>query len=237
MVSQRRNPPQNEGPVSRTSRREYFQAIEELFIDLRGAPLLLSPADWQVAKKWHGEAIPLATVEEAVREVFARRDERRDGDRINSLRYCKSAVEKAWHDLQEIRGPGLHAVSQTASGKDPGGAMSPSEDSLVDRLWRLAESLPPRLTDRETWQRRVTELTGDVDRVEMDLRRLDDELLDELEGELTLDERQRLDEGVERALDRVRSRFAAAELDELRGRLFRQRIRQELEVPILSLIR
>ncbi|MBZ0111537.1 MAG: hypothetical protein K8J08_03680 [Thermoanaerobaculia bacterium] len=222
----------------KTSRREYFQAIEELFIDLRGAPLLLSPADWQVAKKWHGEGIPLATVEEAVREIFARRDERRDGDRINSLRYCKSAVEKAWHDLQEIRGPGLHAQSQHAGGEGPGGSlMSSPQTSLSDRLLRLADSLPASLTDREIWQNRITELTGDVDAIEKELVRLDHRLLEELEGNLSDAERRRLCEEVERALDRVRSRLAVAELNALRNRLMRQRIRKELEVPMLSLIR
>lgn len=225
------------------SRREYFQTIEELFIDLRGAPLLLSPADWQVAKKWHAEGIPLATVEEAVREVFARRDERRDGDRINSLRYCRSAVEKAWHDLQEIRGPGLHAMSVSTTGEslgsDASADASPSSTaiSLVDGLRRLADSLPSRLPDRENWQSRLLGLTGDVDALEKELRRLDPQLLEELERVLSSEERQRLNEEVERALDRVRSRFAATELDELRGRLLRQRIRQEFGVPMLSLIR
>ena len=40
----------------------YFQAIEETFVRLRGAPLLLSPADWQVARRWHRDGVPLPLV-------------------------------------------------------------------------------------------------------------------------------------------------------------------------------
>ena len=64
---------------------EYFRAIEEAFIRLRGAPLLLSPADWQTAKSWHEERIPLELVGRVMEEVFERlreRDPERKGQRV-----------------------------------------------------------------------------------------------------------------------------------------------------------
>src|SRR3954452_7927036 len=88
----------------------YFQAVEEIFVELRGAPLLLSPADWQVARRWHQEGVPLDLVRRTLVGVFARRTERGAKGTISSLRYCAPAVEAAWTDLKELTGPGQRAV-------------------------------------------------------------------------------------------------------------------------------
>ena len=84
------------------SDQAYFQAVEEIFVELRGAPLLLSPTDWQVARRWHREGVPLALVKRTLEEVFAKRKERGAQGKISSLRYCAPAVEAAWADLREI---------------------------------------------------------------------------------------------------------------------------------------
>src|SRR6476659_4972883 len=84
----------------------YFQAIEEIFVELRGSPLLLSPADWQVSRRWHREGIPLDLIRGALQEVFERRKERGAKGKISSLRYCASAVEAAWAARRELTTPG-----------------------------------------------------------------------------------------------------------------------------------
>src|SRR5215475_13765984 len=84
----------------------YFQAVEEIFVALRGAPLLLSPADWQVARRWHREGVPLDLVRRTLEEVFAKRKERGAKGKISSLRYCAPAVEAAWEELRELTAPG-----------------------------------------------------------------------------------------------------------------------------------
>ncbi|HBL31598.1 MAG TPA: hypothetical protein DD490_32655, partial [Acidobacteria bacterium] len=84
----------------------YFQAIEEVFVRLRGAPLLLSPADWQVARRWHRDGVPLDLVRRVLEEIFAKRKERGAKGKISSLRYCASAIEAAWADLRELTAPG-----------------------------------------------------------------------------------------------------------------------------------
>ncbi|HXO27368.1 MAG TPA: hypothetical protein VOA80_08500, partial [Thermoanaerobaculia bacterium] len=90
----------------------YFLAIEDHFVRLRGAPLLLSPADWQVARRWHRQGIPLELVRRALEEVFARRRERGAKGRISSLRYCAPAVEAAWTDHSELAAPGARVEAE-----------------------------------------------------------------------------------------------------------------------------
>ncbi len=85
----------------------YFQAIEELLVRLRGAPLLLAPADWQVASRWHRRGVPLDLVARTMEELFAKRRERGAQGRINSLRYCAPAVEAAWEELRELTAPAI----------------------------------------------------------------------------------------------------------------------------------
>src|SRR3954453_16361708 len=93
------------GTEAEDSDHAYFQAVEEIFVQLRGAPLLLSPVDWQVARRWHREGVPLDLVRSTLEEVFAKRRERGAKGRISSLRYCAPAVEAAWADLRERPAP------------------------------------------------------------------------------------------------------------------------------------
>src|SRR5690349_17979968 len=87
----------------------YFQAVEEIFVELRGAPLLLSPADWQVARRWHQDGVPLDLIKRTLEEVFAKRKERGAKGKISSLRYCAPAVEAAWEELRELTAVGERA--------------------------------------------------------------------------------------------------------------------------------
>ena len=117
--------------AAEVSDHAYFQAIEEKFVELRGAPLLLSPADWQVASRWHREGVPLELVTRTLEELFARRKERGAKGRISSLRYCVPAVEAAWGDLRELTAPGHRAAAPAFE--------------TAPRLAALAAALPARL--------------------------------------------------------------------------------------------
>src|SRR3954452_25306063 len=119
----------------------YFQAVEEIFVELRGSPLLLSPTDWQVARRWHQEGIPLDLVRRTLEEVFAKRRERGAKGKISSLRYCAPAVEAAWGDLRELTAPG-HRVEAPASEVAPRvaalAAALPQDLDLAARIAALA---------------------------------------------------------------------------------------------------
>lgn len=199
----------------------YFQAVEEIFVELRGAPLLLSPADWQVARRWHQDGVPLDLVRRTLVEVFDKRKERGAKGKISSLRYCAPAVEAAWADLKALTAPGQRAVAPAFE--------------VAPRLAALAAALPPALTGREELAARLTRLSGDPQDVEERLAALDREMLGGLASSLDAEERSEIGAAVEKTLALLSGRLPAEEIEASRERLFRQTLRRRLGLPVLSL--
>jgi hypothetical protein len=199
----------------------YFQAIEEIFVELRGAPLLLSPVDWQVARRWHQEGVPLDLVRRTLGELFARRKERKAKGKISSLRYCVPAVEAAWAELRELIAP-AHRVEAPAF-------------EVAPRLAALAAALPVALNGREALAARLDVLAGDPQEIEAHLSDLDREMLDRAWEDLDGETRSEIDSAVEKTLASLGGRLPAAELESSRERLARQTLRRRLGLPVLSL--
>lgn len=191
----------------------YFQAVEEIFVQLRGAPLLLSPEDWRVASRWHQEGVPLDLVRRVLEEVFAKRKERGTKGRINSLRYCAPAVEAAWADLRELTAPGE---------RDEAAPLD-----ISSRLRNLAAVVP------DAFKARVLALQGDAPTVESALSALDREMLATIS--MSPEVREEIDAAVEKTLAALKTRLPAEELERSRERLRHQILRQRLGLPVLSL--
>lgn len=196
----------------------YFQAVEEIFVELRGAPLLLSPADWQVARRWHQDGVPLDLVKRTLEEVFAKRKERGAKGKISSLRYCAPAVEAAWEELRELTAPGERAEARAFE--------------VHPRLAALAAALPKGFPEI---QARITALDGDPQHVEDRLASLDREMLDAAEAGLDEETRAEIAAAVEKTLASLGGRLPAGELERSRDRLVRQTLRRRLGLPVLSL--
>jgi len=196
----------------------YFQAVEGIFVELRGSPLLLSPADWQVARRWHQEGVPLALVRSTLEEVFARRKERGAKGKISSLRYCAPAVEAAWADLRELTAPGRRVAA-------PDFAVAP-------RLAALAAALPRDFSDLAE---RISVLPGEPQEVEERLSVLDREMVDRAGEGLSAGARSEIEAAVEKTLASLKGRLPAGELESSRDRLVRQTLRRKLGLPVLSL--
>jgi hypothetical protein len=194
---------------------QYFQGIEEIFVRLRGAPLLLSPADWQVASRWHREGVPLDLIGRVLEEVFAKRHERGTKGKINSLRYCAPAVEAAWADLRELTAPGERTEATPLD--------------IATRLRNLAAAVP------ETFAARVAGLHGDAPSVEAALSVLDREMLAASAESLAPDQREEVEAAVEKTLAALKGRLPPDELERSRERLTNQVLRQRLGLPVLSL--
>jgi hypothetical protein len=217
----------------------YFLAIEDHFVRLRGAPLLLSPADWQVARRWHRQGIPLELVRRALEEVFARRRERGAKGRISSLRYCAPAVEAAWTERSELTAPGARVAAEAFD--------------AASRLAALAAALPhirggrggpggrgglpdaPGLAGLRTELAALADAGLDPQAIEERLAELDRRTLDGALAALAPEDRAALDATLDRAIGAVAGRLAAAEIEHARGRLARQVLRERLGLPMLSL--
>jgi hypothetical protein len=214
--------PEPQAGQEASSDHAYFQHLERVFIALRGAPLLLAPADWQVARAWHRDGIPLALVEETLREVFERLLAAGKKERFKSLRYMKPAVTRAWRKQQE------HQAAATPP------LATPALD-VVGRLARLARALPATLLDRERYCARIEGLTGDVETVERGLTELDQSLLEAAEAKLDEAGRAALDDALARAHQRLGVRLPAEELTRADAPLRRHVLRRLLQLPVLSL--
>lgn len=207
----------------------YFRAVEETFIRLRGAPLLLSPADWKAAEAWHEEGIPLELVESVLEEVFERLRERDPERRIHSLRYCAPAVEAAWREVRDLTATAGRLEPEPI---DVAGRL----DRLAAALARASEGLPAdERAGLEELEERLRGLEGNPEEVERDLEALDREMLDLCAASLEATTRKRLEKRAERALERARDRVEAEELEGLLERLEREGVRRELDLPTLSL--
>jgi hypothetical protein len=204
--------------------RSYFRVIEDHFIRLRGAPLLLSPTDFQVARQWRREGIPVELVMRAIDEVFERRAERGTQTPVQSLRYCASAVEAAWHESSKMEQAGRRETAEPLDTRA--------------RLAALAASIPERLEGARAVRDAVEGLAesgGAAEEVEASLAALDGQLMTVALDSLDNQSRAALEGRVERGINALGGRLTAEETEVARQRLREQALRRELELPLLSL--
>ncbi|REJ83358.1 MAG: hypothetical protein DWQ36_23870 [Acidobacteria bacterium] len=236
---------QDETPES-SPRHEYFQRIEREFVDRRGAPLLLSPKDWQVIRGWHEQGIPLELVLRTVAELFEQRREAGKSPRVNSIAYCAPAVQSAWRAAREMllyEAPAspAGAPSERRSGSrlatDGSAGEHARGGSLAERLAALAAALPEALGERDVWRRRIEECgeLGSIGDVEAALSALERDLLEQAGSDLDAERSARVEAGVERATRQLERRIDAGELRLARDSVRRQVLREVLGLPRLSL--
>jgi len=207
--------------ASPTGDHAYFQAIEESFIRLRGAPLLLSPSDWQLARHWRQEGIPLALVLATLEQVFAQRAARGAKGRIQGLRYCADAMERAWQEHQSL-------VATGARREQP-------EMDVSSRLEALASALPESLPNREQVTERLRTLEGSSEDVERALMLLDREVIALAADSLDSATREAIERTVEGALAKLAARISREDRSVIRDRLYRETLRRRAHLPVLSL--
>jgi hypothetical protein len=200
----------------------YFRRIEEVFVGLRGAPLLLSPKDWQLVRGWYTQGVPLDLIVRTLEVQFEARRERGSSNTVSSLRYFQRAIDKVWDEVRQL----TQDVAQRRE-------VEPL--SLEGRLQELAERLPDDLVDVEEWRRRICALEGTSDVVESALEDLDDELLASLRQRLDDTAATEMGELVATRLQKLKTRLPDDQLESARQRLFDRALRERFEVPVLSL--
>lgn len=199
----------------------YFQVIEEVFIRLRGAPLLLSPADWQLAQRWQNQGIPLSLVVEAIETVFVTRQARGAQGKVQGLRYCAPAVEKAWQERRELVATGERQEAKPVD--------------YAERLRWLAEELQRSGFVSDHFIERVRDLVGTPESIEADLVGLDGELIDMASRNLDEASLEGIRASNKESLAKLQSRLPGDEALRVNERLFKEAIRRHLDLPVLSL--
>lgn len=205
--------------------RDYFRTIEEAFVELRGAPLLLSPEDWQIAREWWERGVPAAFVVEELEKVFRRREETGTTEKVHRLKYVAGAIDAAWKEREDLLATGAR------------GPATPTVE-VGTAIRRLAARLPSDLDGLELWRRRLVDLAErgeESGKVEEDLEQLEREILRAVRQSLTPSERREIREAVDTALKPVRDRLTDAEADRLRRRRVREALRDRIGLPRLSL--
>jgi hypothetical protein len=199
----------------------YFQAIERRFVELRGAPLLLAPGDWQLTRDWHRRGIPLELVLDALTQVFAAREARGATGKVQGLRYCAPAIERAWEERQALLATGRR---QAAPAFDLESRLSALCAALTDR-----DVVPSEIIDR------IRGLEGTPEAVERRLSELDHELIAAVSNALEDDVLAEVERTADESVAKVEARLGATETSRIRERLIRESIRRRLDLPVLSL--
>ena len=204
------------------SAHDYFRAIEDSFIRLRGAPFLLSPEDWRVAQGWHRAGVPVSLVERVLERIFVRQKPEEGGRRrVRSLRYFDGAVRAAWVSARSLTG---------AEGERE------AEPLAVDeRVATLAAAIPRHLSGAGDLAARVRKVSGAAEEVEKQLEDLDGEMLSSALDEMGETRREELEARVDEGLQKLAGRLSGPDFAAARERLRRQAARRLLGLPILSL--
>src|SRR5206468_7234509 len=123
--------------------KAYVRRIEKRFLALRAGGLTLSPRDFALLLDWHHRGVPADLVLATIEAVITRSATRSRARKIQSISYCRHAVEEAW---EERRAAMIGADAPAAS--PPRGALATEE--VVDHLDRVSglvreagEAFPP----------------------------------------------------------------------------------------------
>ncbi|HVS12762.1 MAG TPA: hypothetical protein VMV46_02470 [Thermoanaerobaculia bacterium] len=209
----------------------YFLAIEEHFLRRRGAPMMLSPADWRIARGWAELGVPLRVVHGVLDRVFEQRRERGAKGRVQGLRFFDNAVRAAWSEILELRGPAPAPA-----------AAAIAELEVAARLEELAAALPAELPERDHWRAAIRGCAPgpeapapDLQAVEEALRAADRELLAAARGWLDREALEAERAAVAPALEALRGRLPADAVERTEERLLDRRLRDRFGLPELSL--
>jgi len=228
----------------------YFTDIEDHFITKRGKHILLSPLDWTLIETWQTMGIPIHVALRGIdRAMTAFREKQLRHRLVNSLFYCNQAVlEEYEHHLLSLEG-------QSAEATEPSQHPAPM---------MLASDLPGFLTKRQVelrcladrhpgtpaaecgvrLARRLEEIIAavkrsdrpDPERLENDLRAIDDDLAPALTDTIPVPERKALVEACRRELRHHRASLPPEMYQRILDSLTRRRIRERFGLSELTLL-
>ena len=209
---------------------EYVSAIETHLRARRGVEHILSPRDFALARAWYEAGVPLATVLVGMDRAFEQ------SANVSSLTYCRRRVEElaAAGPRPEIRpAPPVETIP-----------LSEVESLLASLLDQLEKVRPARGLSFEPPLRKIREVQDllavaarpNWEYVRSKLREIDDEVSVAALEALPAETAATVKAESERAAERHRTRVDAASLEDAVLRLRRQRAREFLRLPRVSLV-
>lgn len=200
---------------------DYFGAVESHFVERRGSPLFITPAEWFLVAKWEEQGIPLHVVREGIDLVFERPQA---AARPRKLGYCRQTVEAAYRRFREVSLGG-------------GSARGPVEDrfDVTAHLSRLASELTKAAPDLAARVEALAESGESLRAIEDALTEIDDQLVESAERELGDAERDALRRDAAQSLAAYRDRMPEKVYQSALKSAYRRRLRDEVELPRLSL--
>jgi len=204
----------------------YFGDVEAHFIERRGSPLFITPAEWFLVSKWEEQGIPLDVVKQGIDRVFERPQAMA---KPRKLGYCRQTVEAAFRRYREA----------TLGGGEQRG---PAEDRFdaAGHLERLASKLRGQVTlaAAPDLAARVEALgdSGDtLQRMEDALTAIEDELVENAEAALDESDRDALLADAGASLASYRDRMPDKVYQSALRSAYRRRLRDQAKLPRLSL--
>lgn len=242
-----------------STRPQYFDEIETLFVRRRGKHLWLSPKDWALIQSWQDRGIPLHVALGGIERAFdlhnASAHRRRD---INSLSYCRGEVEAQYAEWLKRQGGSASQFPESFPpkvGSDVDARLPFPRAQILEHLKNCHAALTKMRGSRaETHEvrfeaavskaaARLLRLTEnfagaeepDVERLEEDLTGLEAYLSEALLAQLSPDRLsvERLE--IEAQLSSYRGRVRRDVFEEMTNNLMRKRLRERLGIPPLSL--
>lgn len=203
----------------------YYGDVETYFVERRGSPLFITPAEWVLVARWEEQGIPLHVVKEGIDRVF---DRPQAGVKTRKLGYCRQSVEAAFRRFREV----------SFGGGSGGSASERDEIDVGDYLARITSALSGLGPDLEDLAAQVEALSGSgksLQAIEDALGVLDDELIDRAEDRLSDTVRDALRADASRSLASYRDRMPDRVYRSALESAYRRRLRAEAKLPRLSL--
>lgn len=204
-----------------TNEQDYFGDVETYFVERRGSPLFITPAEWFLVSKWEEQGIPLHVVQEGIDRVFERPQATA---RPRKLGYCRQTVEAAFRRFREVSLGG-------------GESRGPEEDRFdaAAHLLRLASDLSESAPELASRIEALVDSGQSLGAIEAALIEIDDELLESAELELGETDRAALLADAGASLAAYRDRMPDKVYQSALKSAYRRRLRDHAKLPRLSL--
>ncbi len=203
----------------------YYGAVETYFVERRGSPLFITPAEWALVAKWEEQGIPVHVVMEGIERVFERP---RAAAKPRKLGYCRQTVEAAFRRFREV----------SFGGRDEGASLGGPAEDRVDataHLSRLAAELTDLAPELATQVARLGASGTSLQAIEDGLTEIDEQLIDAAEDAMDAAECESLRTEAARSLAAYRDRMPEKVYRSALKSAYRRRLRVRAKLPRLSL--